>query len=300
MPAKSIDGVSFAPVLREADAAAPTRSSTRSSAATAASTATAGRSSPTTGPARRSTTPSGSSTTWPATPTSCTTVARRAGDGARTGGGVGGAAWRNTVFPLGAALMVARPPDAGELERPRACCRARPTGALPVEPAGDLLSVRVDIEARSRCGHDEGVLVAHGDQGGGYILWIEDGELHFAYNEYGRVLEVSAGRVQAGEHVLRVSSPGGPASGGTSRSPSTGSRPGDWMACACSSAWRRSRASTWASTAADRSSWPLYERRGSFAFTGDLRAVTYTPGEPAPYDVTVIADVENGAALYFD
>lgn len=34
---------------------------------------------------------------------------------------------------------------------------------------------------------DQGVLVAHGDQGGGYSLYVEDGVLTFGYNQYGEM-----------------------------------------------------------------------------------------------------------------
>lgn len=38
---------------------------------------------------------------------------------------------------------------------------------------------------------DEGVLVAHGDVQGGYLLAVEDGRLTFVFNSYGRISRVS-------------------------------------------------------------------------------------------------------------
>ena len=38
---------------------------------------------------------------------------------------------------------------------------------------------------------DEGVLVAHGDQGGGYLIYVEDGRLRFAHNHRGKLSVVS-------------------------------------------------------------------------------------------------------------
>jgi arylsulfatase len=35
-------------------------------------------------------------------------------------------------------------------------------------------------------------------------------------------------------------------------------------------------------------SWPLYERHGSFPYTGKLTSVTYLPGEPASYDPQLV------------
>jgi hypothetical protein len=45
-------------------------------------------------------------------------------------------------------------------------------------------------------------------------------------------------------------------------------------------------------------SWPLRRRRGTFRYTGDLRAVTYIPGEvrvPAPVAAAVVAAAESEA-----
>jgi len=56
-----------------------------------------------------------------------------------------------------------------------------------------------------------GVLVAHGDQGGGYVLYVEDGELTYVHNEYGCERFVRAGPVPDGarELVVELVAPGG-------------------------------------------------------------------------------------------
>ena len=46
--------------------------------------------------------------------------------------------------------------------------------------------------------------------------------------------------------------------------------------------------------------WDLYERHGSFPYTGRLRSVTYVPGEKADYDPAIVAEAERDVALAFD
>ena len=47
-------------------------------------------------------------------------------------------------------------------------------------------------------------------------------------------------------------------------------------------------------------SWPVYERHRSFRYTGGLRAVTYRPGDPAPYDPETVARALREAAAAFE
>ena len=54
-------------------------------------------------------------------------------------------------------------------------------------------SFDIDVALRWQPG-DSGVLVAHGDQGGGYMLYVEDDRLLFAHNAYGDMTVRDAGR----------------------------------------------------------------------------------------------------------
>lgn len=47
-------------------------------------------------------------------------------------------------------------------------------------------------------------------------------------------------------------------------------------------------------------SWPLYERHRSFRYSGGLRAVTYLPGAPAPYDPETVVQALREAAAAFE
>ncbi len=203
------------------------------------------------------------------------------------------AAWANQVFPIdeGNLLKLAlRPPWAAEVAAP---VRLRP--GLPTlerwrsQQLVFQKNFDVEIELDWRPG-DEGMLVAHGDQGGGYAVYVEDGRLLYVHNAYGEMTVVDCGPLAegVGQVVLAVENPGNmvwnvvvSVDGAT-----VGEAPGQvgFMAMAPFEGIdvgidRRSPVS-----------WDVYERRGPFPYTGALTAVTYRPGAPAP----------DAAALFID
>ncbi len=105
------------------------------------------------------------------------------------------AAWRNTVFPLFDSVddqVRRRPAETQRFASPVRILRGTPT--LERYRSSRLIAYRdfdVEVELRDWDAHDEGVLVAHGDVQGGYLLVVEDGVLTFTYNAYGRVHRVS-------------------------------------------------------------------------------------------------------------
>ncbi|QXC62175.1 arylsulfatase [Aquihabitans sp. G128] len=196
------------------------------------------------------------------------------------------AARENQVYPLdeGSRLRyVVRPPYEVPLQQPVRIVAG--THTLERYRSQQLIQWRsfdVDVELDHAAG-DQGVLVSHGDQGGGYALYVDDdGELVFVHNGYGEVRELRCGPVPDGARQIRlaVTAPGGwrwnvavsvdGAEVGTSddlvmlgaMAPFEGINVG---------IDRRSPVS-----------WELAERHGTFPWTGRLVAVTYTPGEPAP------------------
>jgi arylsulfatase len=198
------------------------------------------------------------------------------------------AAWDNFVFPIddGTGYMRdARPP-----------LDVQPMVILPGTPHIErypatrmtaLRSFDVNIELVYATG-DQGVLVAHGDQGGGYSVYLEDGHVWFAYNDYGNLHEVDAGAVDAGERTITLRA--------------TAVENFAWDFAVLVDAVERTRLDNmnmllWIAplqgidVGIDRRSpvsWPLYERHRSFPFDGDLRSVTYVPGAPAPYDPQLV------------
>lgn len=105
------------------------------------------------------------------------------------------AAWRNTVFPLydSPADQARRRPDEDRYSDPVRILAGTP----PLERyrSSRLIAYRdfdIEVELAGWTDVDEGVLVAHGDQQGGYLLYIESGGAHFVFNSYGRIARVSA------------------------------------------------------------------------------------------------------------
>ncbi|MFV0374837.1 arylsulfatase [Microbacterium sp.] len=210
------------------------------------------------------------------------------------------AAWHNTVFPLPDEPTFARkiPSTDLELEAP---LRLRP-GAPTVER---VRSARVTqlrsftIEARFDGGLGEGVIVAHGDQGGGYILWAENDALHFSYNAYGNM------------HRATVPVTGDPATVLVR------------FEALAEFAWRISLDVDGTETVLQERvpmlvsmapftgisagydgggpvDWDLHERRGWFQYTGGLRDVRYTPGTKADYDDEIVVAIDDISARLLD
>lgn len=142
-------------------------------------------------------------------------------------------------------------------------------------------SFDVDVEVTHAEG-DQGVLVAHGDQGGGYGLYVVDGELVFVHNGYGKLNVLRCGTLAPGDHQIRLEV----------------TAPGNWR-------WNVRVLVDGApvgkvddllmlgamapfegvDVGIDRRSpvwWEVYEQHGPFPYSGHLAAVTYTPGDRAP------------------
>jgi arylsulfatase A-like enzyme len=143
-------------------------------------------------------------------------------------------------------------------------------------------NVDIDVELDFATG-DRGVLVAHGDQGGGYHLRVDDDDrLVFCHNGYGVIRELDAGVVPDGCKRIRVEvqAPGGwlwnvrvlvgdDDRGTLTDLPMLGAMaPFEGIDVGID---RRSPVS-----------WEVHERHGTYPWSGQLNAVTYTPGERAP------------------
>ncbi len=195
-------------------------------------------------------------------------------------------AWENQVFPLDEGTgyrFLLRPPWVERYDRPVVLHRDTP--ALDRWRSQRLILWRdVTITARVSTGPgDAGVLVAHGDQGGGYALYLDTtGELVAVHNGYGLERELRGPVVDPGDHELelRITCPGGDkwdlalAVDGEQVAAAEGFRL--LMAMAPFQGIdvgidRRSPVS-----------WELHQRHGNFPFSGTLHEVRYQPGAPAP------------------
>jgi arylsulfatase len=197
------------------------------------------------------------------------------------------AAWANTVFPLddgSAYLRRIRRPDEDAWHAPVRLLPGTPT--LERSRASKLISLRsfaVEVRVTQRDG-DQGVLVAHGDQGGGYSLYVEDGRLRFAYNEYGDLKEVDGGPVAPGSHVIGLDARAEPGFRWDFTLAVDGATVGTLSDAAMLLFLSPLEGIDVGIDRRSPVSWPLYERHGPFPYSGNLESVTYTPGAPAPYD----------------
>ncbi len=131
--------------------------------------------------------------------------------------------------------------------------------------------------------NDGGVLVAHGDQGGGYSVEVRDGRLVFVHNDgHGATAVGDHGPLTVGSHtaVVVVGAPGG---GVWDVSVAVdGVSTGETFRC--SMMWPIAPFSG-IDVGIDRASpvdWARYEQHGPFPYSGSLRSVHFEPGEMAP------------------
>jgi arylsulfatase A-like enzyme len=213
------------------------------------------------------------------------------------------AAWRNGVFPLSdtSGALALRSPDEARLRRPVTLLPGTPE--LERYRSSRLIAFRsftITVALNHHGTGDEGVLVSHGDQGGGYSLYVAGGRLRLAYNEYGRLHEADAGPLAAGSHTIQVAATALPGIRWSFDVSVDGTRTGGLAGVHQLIGMAPFQG---ISVGIDRKSpvsWPVHERHGVFRYTGALAAVTYTPGEVAPYDPQVIAETLREAAAAFE
>lgn len=197
------------------------------------------------------------------------------------------AAWANQVFPLDERSMLketTRPPS----EEPLTEGLTLRPGTPSLERYRSLkLIVYRSFGVRTSLEHDagaEGVLFAHGDQGGGYSMHIERDRLWLVYNGYGEMTEVDCGPVAPGPHeiVLEVEALAG------MRVDVRAFLDGEQRAEVADLPLLMAMAPFQGiDVGIDRRSpvsWERYLRHGTFPYTGRLHHARWEPGEPSPED----------------
>jgi arylsulfatase len=195
------------------------------------------------------------------------------------------AAWANQVFPLDEGLglkYLQRPVSEEALEDPVVIARGTPQ--LERYRSYKLIQMRsftasVDLDLADG---DEGVLVAHGDQGGGYAAYLGGSDLVYAHNAYGTMHELRVPRPPAGTKDITLDVEAPCAWMWTVRLLADGTELGsigELEMIAFMAPFQGIDVGLNRKSPVDCA---LHERHGTFPFTGTLRTVTYTPGEPAP------------------
>ena len=195
------------------------------------------------------------------------------------------AAWANQVFPLdeGTGLVYAvRPPWEAALAEPVTMRPGQPTlERFRSQQLVNLRSFTVEISLDYSSG-DDGVLIAHGGQGGGYSVYVEGGRLFHVHNGYGVMTVSDGGEMSEGQSTiaLEVDAPGELVWNVTLRLDDRVVAESPGLAQLTSMAPFEG-----IDVGIDRRSpvsWAVYERHGPFRYTGALHSVTYTPGELSP------------------
>jgi arylsulfatase len=195
------------------------------------------------------------------------------------------AAWDNQVFPLdeGSGIRKFQRSDYElRYEAPVRLVPGTPTLARYRSlKLVDQRSFDIEIELDFKLG-DRGTLVAHGQQGGGYCVYVENDEVHYLHNGYGVTTEVNGGAISAGRRSIVISANAKSATDldisisidGQTRCEKHG------LAMLIGQALFQG-----IDVGIDRRSpvsWERYSSDGTFAFTGKLISVTYKPGPHAP------------------
>lgn len=211
------------------------------------------------------------------------------------------AAWRNGVFPLPDYSLAVRNPGERRLARPLTLLPGTPEleryrSSLLIAFRSFTLTVRLHAHGEG----DEGVLVSHGDQGGGYSLYVEAGRLRLAFNEYGDLHEADAGPLAPGPRTVEVAATALPGIRWSFDVRVDGARTGGLPGVRQLFGMAPFQGISIGLDRKSPVSWPVYERHGTFPYTGVLGPVTYTPGEVAPYDPQQIASALKEAAAAYE
>lgn len=214
------------------------------------------------------------------------------------------AAWENQILPMdggdGLKFMI-RPERSQVFEQPAVV----PFGAPTVERWRSLQliffrSARATIDVAYRAG-DQGCLMAHGDQGGGYGVYVEDGRLLFVHNDgHGEVRTLDGGqlpdgtqqvvvhvdRPEGGTWTIRLEVDGTEVARGEGFVPLFPMAPFQGIDAGID---RRSPVS-----------WRIYQQHGPFPWTGTPGRVTVEALEPAPDSPFEMMDVLRDLALQYD
>jgi arylsulfatase len=210
-------------------------------------------------------------------------------------------AWWNQVFPLNDDGSFNRNRPATELILEEPVTLLPGTSTLERYRSAKLIRLRsftVDVLVEHGP-NDAGVLVAHGDQGGGYVLHTGDGQLVLAYNEYGEMHRVKT-PLKPGIHRIRLSFEALPEYKWTVRVEMNG------LAVAeLADVFQLTGMAPFAgiSVGLDRGGpvdWDLYTRHGCHRYSGLLRHVQYIPGPKADYNPEQILELDRAMAAAFE
>jgi arylsulfatase len=207
------------------------------------------------------------------------------------------AAWErdaraNQVYPLdeGAGVVwITRPPSDDVYAQPVTLRPGTPT--LERWRASQLVQGRsfgIEISLGTVA---DGVLVAHGDQGGGYLVAIEDGRLQVAYNHYGDLTTFDVGVVSLDARQIMVRFDTLPRLRWQISATVEGAVPVELGEVGMLIGMSPFEGIDVGLDRRSPVSWPLFQRHRSFPYAGVIESVRYVPGPPAPDGLAAMRDI---------
>ncbi|MBL5974977.1 MAG: arylsulfatase [Candidatus Leucobacter sulfamidivorax] len=212
-------------------------------------------------------------------------------------------AWRNAVFPLD---------DDGALRANRPVTEARLAEAVTLPPfrpplerfrSAKLTVLRsFTVEIDTVLGTDAaGVLVAHGDQGGGYLLAIDHGAPLLSYNAYGDMHRATGTALTPGPHRLTLHVDELPELRWRIRLDIDDTLDAEIPSVPMLLGMAPFTGISIGYDYGGPIDWNLYEQHRSYRFTGgELLNVRYIPGAPSQYDRTVLHEIGRTVAKLTD
>jgi len=213
------------------------------------------------------------------------------------------AAWANQVFPLDEGNNVKgilRPPWDADL--------AGEVRLLPGTPQLErwrslqlinfrtwAFTVAFDWQAGQ-----QGTLVAHGDQGGGYGVYVVDGRVLFVHNGYGDMTEIDGGALSPGAHELEVTITPPERLRWDLELRLDATVTAEHAGLVCLTAMAPFQGIDVGVDRRSPVSWRLHERYREFPYTGAIDHVTYRPGELSPFAGSLWLDVLKEAGTKYE
>ncbi|MCY3851440.1 MAG: arylsulfatase [Acidimicrobiaceae bacterium] len=213
------------------------------------------------------------------------------------------AAWANQVFPLDEGnfvKMIEKPPWEEEFV---ADVRLRP--GMPTLERWRALQL-INFRSFDVCVEldyspdDEGMLFAHGDQGGGYAMYVEDRRLFFVFNAYGDMTVVDAGELVVGTKEIALEMRTEPGWQWSAKVLCDGAEAGNAHGLPVLMAMAPFEGIDVGIDRRSPVSWEIYEKHGPFPYRGTLHAVTFKPGGLAPDAAVKFLDVLKEAGTRFE
>ncbi len=204
------------------------------------------------------------------------------------------AAAANQVRPLdeGSWLMMSqRPPSDQSFHGSLTVYPGTPSlehwrSGLLVQRRAWTVTVSLDYQAG-----DQGMLLAHGDQGGGYCLYIEGGQLALVINEYGTMHTISGGKVAAGTKTILVEAYNLEAMSYGIRLHVDGVEVGSGQAFEYFVGIAPFQGIDVGIDRRSPVSWDIHQRHGNFTYTGTLHSAHWEPGEVAGPSGAALVDI---------